>query len=56
MTMQDDMRNGQRVRATIDDVAFGGDGVARIEERVVFVTQAVDGDDVEIEIYEIKRN
>ena len=44
----------QRV-VTVDDVAFGGDGVARYGEFVVFVPFAARGETVEIEVVEVKR-
>ncbi len=40
---------------TITDVAFGGEGVARWHERVVFVPFALVGEEVEAEVTEVKR-
>jgi tRNA/tmRNA/rRNA uracil-C5-methylase (TrmA/RlmC/RlmD family) len=46
---------GDRPVVTVDDVAFGGDGVARHDEFVVFVPFTAQGETVEIEIVEVKR-
>lgn len=46
---------GSRHVVTITDIAFGGEGVARIGEFVVFVPFVVSGEEVEIEITEVKR-
>ena len=46
---------GDRRVVTVDDVAFGGDGVARQDEFVVFVPFTARGETVEIEIVEVKR-
>ncbi len=48
---------GQMIKATITDLAFGGDGVARLEEGpVLFVPFAALGDTLEIEITECKKS
>jgi tRNA/tmRNA/rRNA uracil-C5-methylase (TrmA/RlmC/RlmD family) len=39
----------------IDDIAFGGEGVARIDDFVVFVPFVAVGDSVEVEIIEVKK-
>jgi tRNA/tmRNA/rRNA uracil-C5-methylase (TrmA/RlmC/RlmD family) len=46
---------GQVLTAEIRAVAFGGDGVGRVEGFVVFVPFTLDGDVVEFEIREVKR-
>jgi len=46
---------GERVRVRIEDVAFGGDGVGRVSDRVLFVPFTVDGDEAEVEITEIRK-
>lgn len=46
---------GDKVRLRIDDVAFGGDGVGRIEDFVVFVPYVITGEEVEVEITEVKK-
>ncbi len=49
------MKIGDRIETRIGDVAFGGDGVARISDLVVFVPFTVDGDDAEIEITAMRK-
>lgn len=46
---------GSRVTARIEDVAFGGEGVARPDNFVVFVPFVLRGELVEAEIIEIKK-
>jgi len=46
---------GQRVALTITDIAFGGEGVGRIEQFVVFVPFVIAGEEVEAEITEVKK-
>ena len=43
------------VRTQIEDVAFGGAGVARLEGKIVFVPLTVDGDEAEIGIVEKRK-
>jgi tRNA/tmRNA/rRNA uracil-C5-methylase (TrmA/RlmC/RlmD family) len=47
---------GDRVSVTIHDIAFGGEGVGRIEEFVIFVPFVIVGETVEAEITEVKKN
>jgi 23S rRNA (uracil1939-C5)-methyltransferase len=48
---------GQTIQVTITDLAFGGDGVGRVEEgAVVFVPFAAIGDVLEVEISECKKS
>lgn len=47
---------GQRCNLKITDIAFGGEGVARLGEFVVFVPFVVFGEEIEAEITEVKRN
>jgi tRNA/tmRNA/rRNA uracil-C5-methylase (TrmA/RlmC/RlmD family) len=47
---------GQRVTITIHDVAFGGEGVGRAEQMVVFVPFTAIGEEVEVELTEVKKN
>ena len=49
------LKIGEIIRIVIGDVAFGGDGVARVSGLVIFVPFTVDGDEVEIEITEIRK-
>ena len=46
---------GQTVRVTIDDIAFGGDGVGRVNDFVVFVPFVAPGETVEAEWTEVKK-
>ena len=46
---------GDRLTLTIGDIAFGGEGVARVEDFVVFVPFVALGEAVEAEITEVKK-
>jgi 23S rRNA (uracil1939-C5)-methyltransferase len=46
---------GDCVRTMIGDVAFGGDGVGRVSDLVLFVPFTVDGDEAEVRITEVKK-
>ncbi len=50
------LKLGDKINLTIHDIAFGGEGVGRIEELVVFVPFVVTGETVEVEITELKKN
>jgi tRNA/tmRNA/rRNA uracil-C5-methylase (TrmA/RlmC/RlmD family) len=50
------LKLGDKINLTIHDVAFGGEGVGRIEELVVFVPFVITGETVEAEITEVKKN
>lgn len=47
---------GDKVIVTITDIAFGGEGVARVEDFVVFVPFVMLEEEVEVEIIEVKKN
>jgi tRNA/tmRNA/rRNA uracil-C5-methylase (TrmA/RlmC/RlmD family) len=47
---------GDRVRVRIASVAYGGSGVGRLDELVVFVPFTAPGDEVEAELIEVKKN
>jgi 23S rRNA (uracil1939-C5)-methyltransferase len=49
------LKIGERIKTKIKDVAFGGDGVGRHEDLVIFVPFTVDGDEIEVEITEVKK-
>jgi len=49
------LKIGEHIKTEIRDVAFGGDGVGRNEDLVIFVPFTVDGDEVEVEITEVKK-
>jgi tRNA/tmRNA/rRNA uracil-C5-methylase (TrmA/RlmC/RlmD family) len=46
---------GDRLTVTIGDVAFGGEGVARVEDFVLFVPFVALGEEVEVEVTEVKK-
>ena len=46
---------GDRIIVTIHDIAFGGEGVARLNDFVVFVPFVALGEEVEVEITEVKK-
>ena len=46
---------GARCTVMIEDIGFGGEGVARIEDFVVFVPFVLAGETAEVEIIEIKK-
>src|SRR5213593_1731348 len=46
---------GSRLTVTIRDIAFGGEGVARVDDFVIFVPFVVVGEEVEVEIVEVKK-
>ena len=43
------------MRITIDDTAYGGYGVGRIDGKVFFIDYAIPGDELEIEVYSDKK-
>jgi tRNA/tmRNA/rRNA uracil-C5-methylase (TrmA/RlmC/RlmD family) len=47
---------GQKVTVTITDIAFGGEGVARVDDFVVFVPFVAVGEEVEVEMTEVKKS
>ncbi len=47
---------GQRLVLRIHDIAFGGEGVGRVGEMVVFVPFTIVGEEVEVELTELKKN
>jgi 23S rRNA (uracil1939-C5)-methyltransferase len=50
------IRKGLQVEVDIEDIAFGGRGLARLEGLAVFVDQAIPGDRVTIRIFKKKKN
>ena len=52
---QASLQPGQRVELDITTVAFGGDGIGRIDNFVVFVPFVIAGERVEVEIVDVKR-
>jgi len=50
------LKPGDKLTLNISDIAFGGEGVARLDDFVVFVAFVLVGEVVEAEITEVKRN
>jgi tRNA/tmRNA/rRNA uracil-C5-methylase (TrmA/RlmC/RlmD family) len=50
------VRVGGRLTLEIADLAFGGEGVARFDEFVIFIPFVIPGETVEAEIVEVKKN
>jgi tRNA/tmRNA/rRNA uracil-C5-methylase (TrmA/RlmC/RlmD family) len=49
------LQSGRRLELEITDIAFGGDGIGRVEGFVVFVPFVLGGERVEVEIVEVKK-
>ncbi len=49
------LKLGDKITLTIHDLAFGGEGVGRVDEFVVFVPFVITGETVEAEITEVKK-
>ncbi|HEX4342444.1 MAG TPA: TRAM domain-containing protein, partial [Verrucomicrobiae bacterium] len=47
---------GDKVTVTIHDIAFGGEGVGRVDDFVVFVPFVIIGEEASIEMVEVKKN
>jgi tRNA/tmRNA/rRNA uracil-C5-methylase (TrmA/RlmC/RlmD family) len=50
------LQPGNQITLTIHDLAFGGDGVGRLDDFVVFVPFVLVGEIVEVELTEVKKN
>ncbi len=50
------LKIGDQISLTIHDLAFGGEGVGRVDEFVVFVPFVITGETVEAQIIEVKKN
>ncbi len=50
------LKLGDKINLTIHDLAFGGEGVGRVDELVIFVPFVIPGETVEVEITEVKKN
>lgn len=50
------LKIGDKIKLTIHDIAFGGEGVGRIDDFVVFVPFVITGETVEAEVTEVKKN
>jgi len=49
------LQPGQRLEIDITTVAFGGDGIGRVDNFVVFVPFVIEGERVEVEIVDVKK-
>ncbi len=49
------MTCGDRVTATVETLAYGGDGIARIDGRVIFIPETIPGETVSIRISQVKK-
>lgn len=56
MDMPEPLAIGSRVRLTIHDLAAGGEAVGRVDNFVVFVPGGAPGDELEVQITELKKN
>ena len=50
------LKVGDKLSITILDVAFGGEGVGRVDDFVVFVPFVIPGEEVEVTVTEVKKN
>lgn len=50
------LHSGSRVQLTVSDIAFGGDGVGRLDGMAIFVPYVALGETVEVELTELKKN
>lgn len=50
------LKVGDKISLTIHDIAFGGEGVGRVDDFVVFVPFVLVGENVAAEITEVKKN
>ncbi len=46
---------GQTLTVTINDIAFGGEGVARVNDFVLFIPYVIPGETAEVEVVEVKK-
>ena len=50
------LKTGDHLETTVDTIAFGGDGVGRVEGLVVFVPYTAEGDRVRIRVTSVKKH
>ena len=50
------LKIGDKITLNIHDLAFGGEGVGRVDEFVVFVPFVITGETVTAEVTEVKKN
>ena len=46
---------GQTLTVKINDLAFGGEGVARVNDFVLFIPYVIPGETAEVEVTEVKK-
>ncbi len=51
-----DMRTGEQITCTVETLAYGGDGLARVEGRVVFMPGTVTGETLRARVTAVKKN
>ncbi|MBD3169091.1 MAG: 23S rRNA (uracil(1939)-C(5))-methyltransferase RlmD [candidate division Zixibacteria bacterium] len=49
-------KKGERVKLKIDDLAYGGMGIGKVDEYVIFVEGALPGEEVVAEVFKRKKN
>ncbi|MGI5844712.1 MAG: 23S rRNA (uracil(1939)-C(5))-methyltransferase RlmD [Candidatus Xenobium sp.] len=54
--MPEPLAIGSRVRVTIHDLAAGGEAVGRVDNFVIFVPGGAPGDELEVQLTELKKN
>ncbi|HMP83449.1 MAG TPA: TRAM domain-containing protein, partial [Verrucomicrobiota bacterium] len=47
---------GDKLTLNIHDMAFGGEGVGRVDDFVLFVPFVIPGEEAEVEVTEVKKN
>jgi len=50
------LKIGDQIHLNIHDIAFGGEGVGRLDDFVIFVPFVITGETAEVEITEVKKN
>lgn len=50
------MKKGQQLEVEIDKLAFGGKGIARVDNQVIFVEHGLPGDKALVKVHKIRRN
>ena len=50
------VRRGEELEVIIENVAFGGKGIARLKEYVIFVANTIPGDNAKIKIFKRKQS
>ena len=50
------MKKGQEIELTVTKLAFGGKGIARVDDRVIFIQGGLPGDKVRTKVGKVKKN